>query len=139
MRASTTIASGAVLLCVALAGVAFYSVLKFVPLPEPHRTVHKDVFPELDFGTATVGSRVERIYASFGKAVPDPSTQAAPRRCVFFHYDPDLYEGALVVLTDGSVVQQRWLVEGAAKPADCTGLPEEAVDLQGWYAAAWHP
>jgi hypothetical protein len=133
------IASGAVLLSMALAGVAFFSVRKPVPLPEPHRTVHKDVFPELDFGTAIVGSPVERIYASFGKAVPDPSTPKARSRCVFFRYDPDLYEGALVVLTDGSVVRQRWLVEGATKPAECVSLPEEAVDLRGWYAAAWHP
>jgi hypothetical protein len=129
---------GAALLS-ALVGIASYSVLRPAALPEPHRTVHKDIFPELDFGAATVGSAVDRVYGSFGKAVPDPGSPRAPRRCVYFQYDPDLYRGALVVLANAGVVQQRWLVEGAAKPTECVGLPEEAVDLRGWYAAALHP
>jgi hypothetical protein len=139
VRPSLKIAIGAALLSAALAAIASYSVLRPAALPQPYRAVHKEVFPELDFGAATVGSSVDRVYGSFGKAVPDPSTQTAPRRCVYFHYDADLYEGALVVLANAAVVQQRWLVKGAAKPTECAGLPEEAVDLRGWYAAALHP
>ena len=102
MRPSMKIGIGGALVSAALAGVTSHRVLIPVDLPEPHRAVQKDVFPELDFGAAVPGSPVERIYGSFGKPPLDPSTKLAVRRCVCFHYDPELYEGALVVLAHSS-------------------------------------
>ena len=118
-----------------IAGLVTYALLTPEALPEPHRPVHKDVFPELDYGAASVGTAVKEIYASFGRKPANQVTQATTR-CVFFRYDPELYDGTLVVLTAEAVVKERWLVKAAGKPPECSSLPEELIDLRGWYAAA---
>jgi len=117
-------------------GMGTYVYIQPAELPEPRLDVHEEVFPELDFRAAAPGSSLERIFGAFGKKHPELGGGAAGRRCIYFMYDPDLFEGALVVLADAALVKERWVIKGSAKPAECSDLPEEKVDLRGWYAAA---
>jgi hypothetical protein len=118
-----------------LTALATYRPFGSVELPQPHRPSTEEVFPDLDYRAAGVGTSVDRIYGTFGKKPPLQGSAPA-KRCVYFAYDPDLYQGALVVLVNDHTVQDRWLVTQAVRPAQCSGLPEETVDLHGWYAAA---
>jgi hypothetical protein len=136
MRGQTKGVVGAAFAIAAVSGVGLYLSLRSESLPDPAQPIHREVFPELDFRGARVGSSLERIYGSFGRKGPAHASDVPTRRCVYFKYDPELYDGALVVLVDGALVQQRWLLERDTKPPECSGLPEEAVDLRGWYAAA---
>ncbi len=114
--------------------LAMYVLREPAEFPEPHRSVHQDVFPDLDLRVATRGSGVDRVYGTFGKKAP--AVEDGRRRCVYFRYDPDLFDGSLVVLTDANLVEKSWVMKGAAKPGECSGLLEESVDLRGWHAAA---
>lgn len=117
-------------------GLGAYVFMKPAELPEPHGDDHREVFPDLDFRAAAPGSTIDRIYGTFGKRPSESGEGAEARRCVYFIYDPDLFEGALVVLANGRLVEKRWVVKGSTKPEECSALPEESVDLRGWYAAA---
>jgi hypothetical protein len=105
-------------------------------LPEPHKPRYECVFPELDYGAATPGSSVGRVYASFGKQPPQGGTHGETARCVVFGYDPDLFDGALVVLTHGSTIANRWIMKGSTLPSECLTVPKERVSLAEWHAAA---
>src|SRR4029079_12956495 len=121
----------------AFGGVAAHVLLKPGLLPEPARPASKELFPELDVPAATVGKHLRLVYASFGKKPPDPHAPSGVRRCISFEYDPDLYDGALVVLAGSdSLLEELLLPNPDTKPSECAGLPEEIVDLRGWYAAA---
>jgi hypothetical protein len=117
-------------------GVGTYVFTRPTELPPPQVGVHAEVFPDLDFRAAAPGSAVERIYGTFGKKPPELGDRPTSRRCIYFMYDPDLFGGALVVLADAALVKERWVVKGSERPAECSDLPEERVDLRGWYAAA---
>jgi len=137
MTSQVKLVVGAVIASGACVGIAAHVLLKPGLLPEPAHPASKEVFPELGLRAATVGKPLRLVYASFGKKPPDPDAQPGVRRCIYFQYDPDLYEGALVVLAGSdSVVEQRWLLKPDTKPSECAGLPEQVVDLRGWYAAA---
>jgi hypothetical protein len=136
MRGSTKALFAAAGLAVAAVGVGVYSFTRPAELPELREGAHREVFPDLDFGAAVPGSSIDRIYGAFGKQSADAATSAAGRRCIYFVYDPDLFEGALAILANAKLVEKRWVVKGSAKPEECSGLPEERVELRGWYAAA---
>lgn len=118
-----------------VAAVTAYTLMRADGLPETRRDVHRDVFPDLDYRAAAPGTSIDRIYGAFGKQLPDMATGGPARQCIYFMYDPDLFEGALVVLASSRVVEKRWVAKGATKPDECSGLPEARVDLRGWYAA----
>jgi hypothetical protein len=122
-------------LAVAAGAVGVYVWTRPAELPEPQGAIHQEVFPDLDFRAASPGSSIDRIYGAFGKKNADVGAGAAGSRCIYFVYDPDLFDGALVVLANGKLVEQRWVVKGLAKPEECSGLPQERVELRGWYAA----
>ena len=123
-------------LALAAVGLLAYILTQSAELPEPNRGDQREVFPDLDYGAAVPGSRIDRIYQSFGKALSESGKAATVNRCIYFLYDRELYDGALVVLTNGALVQNRWVVKGSTKPEGCSGFAEERVDLRGWYAAA---
>jgi hypothetical protein len=117
-------------------GLARHVFLEPSELPEPYRGAHRDVFPQLDFDAAKPGSAVERVYGTFGRAMPRSDSAAASRRCVYFQYDRELSDGTLVLLVRDGTIEQRWLLRQPHKPDACSALPEEQVDLSGWCAAA---
>ena len=131
MKALFATAGGAVVV-----GFVVYVLMRPVELPELQREDRREVFPDLDVRAATPGSSIERIYGAFGKKSSESGKMAAARRCIYFTYDPDLFEGALVVLANAAVVEKSWVAKGSTKPEECSALPEERVDLRGWYAAA---
>jgi hypothetical protein len=132
MKALLAVAGGAVVI-----GFAVYVLMRPVDLPEPQREDRREVFPDLDLRAAAPGSAIDRIYGAFGKKSSESKPRwAAAKRCIYFTYDPDLFEGALVVLANAAVVEKSWVVKGSTKPEECSALPEETVDLRGWYAAA---
>jgi hypothetical protein len=136
MRGSTKAFLTAATLVIAAAGVAVYSFTRPVELPEPGVRVHREVFPELDFDAAAPGSSVARIFRAFGKQGAGTTASSSGRRCIYFVYDPELFEGALVVLAHAELVEKRWVVNASVKPEECAGLSEERIALSGWYAAA---
>ena len=116
-------------------GYIWYTAARPEELPEPRGSVVKEVFPETDYRAAELGSPVARVYAAFGKT---PPSGVGHRRCVFFRYDPLMFEGALAVLTNDDVIERRWVTKSKETPAECASVPQENVDLTGWYAAAVH-
>jgi hypothetical protein len=115
------------------AGYAWYAVARPEDLPEPRGDVLKEVFPDADFRAAAPGSAVARVYAAFGRT---PPKGASGHRCVFFRYDPLLFDGALALLTNEKKIEKSWITKSRETPPECAGVHQESVDLTGWYAAA---
>jgi hypothetical protein len=131
-RSTMILAVGAI----AIGGaIAWHVPRRPLELPEPQQQAHRDVFPESDFDAAKPGSAVQRLYASFGRT-PSRGSSEASRLCVAFRYDPELHDGALVVLVEAGVIKQRWLTTKTGTPPECASLQLEEVDLTGWYAAS---
>jgi hypothetical protein len=133
-RRSTTVFAVAAVIAVGGAG-AWYVLGRPLELPDPQEQPIRDVFPDSDLRAAKPGSEVRRVYASFGRKPSDGSSDAG-ERCVAFRYDPELHDGALVVLARDGVIRERWLVARMSIPPECAGLHVEEVDLSGWYAAS---
>jgi hypothetical protein len=104
----------------AAGGLALYVLREPSESPEPQSSVHEDVFPDLDLRAASRGSSVDRIYGTFGKEAP--AVENRRRRCIYFRYDRDLFEGALVVLTDANLVEKSWVNEGGGQAWRVFGL-----------------
>lgn len=121
-------------LAIGVGGLATYNLNRPAELPQPSQGAHRDVFPDLDLRAAAPGTSLERVYRGFGKQPPHRA--ASGRRCIYFAYDPELFSGALVVLANGTLVENSWVVEGDDRPGRCSNVPEERVDLRGWHAAS---
>jgi hypothetical protein len=135
MRPSTRVLIGLFGIGAAAIGLVAYAVMHAEEVPEPHLGVQREVFPDLDYRAAAPGSSLSRVYGTFGKRL-ESSSDGRARRCIYFSYDPALFDGALVILANGTVVENRWIAKGSVKPEQCSGLPAQMVDLRGWYAAA---